>query len=120
MATYDSNAVFVYTEGTSNKFWRIQRKGSVIYLTYGRINGENPTRNVKRFNFLSEAIGYFNKQVHAKRRKGYRNPIDPQSFPDFGEPLGGSAATAPTAPPTVAGEITYDTETSARTLLADD
>lgn len=120
MATFDSDVVYVYTEGTSNKFWRIQRKASIVYLTYGRIDGENPTRNVKRFGSDYAASQYVIKQTTSKWRKGYRLPTNPTLLPDFGEPLSSPVASATTAPPPVAGEITYDTETSARTLLADD
>ena len=39
---------YEYTEGTSNKYWEIEREGTTVVVHYGRI-GTNGAISVKEF-----------------------------------------------------------------------
>ncbi|WP_141592587.1 WGR domain-containing protein [Myxococcus sp. AB056] len=61
---------FEYTEGTSSKFWEIERKDTVVTTRWGRIGAEGQEKTQK-FKQMYEARQAYQKQVLEKTKKGY-------------------------------------------------
>jgi len=59
-----------FSEGTSDKFYRIIWFGLNVFVRFGRRGSEGQVK-VKHFYSLSEAGGYWSDQYEAKLRKGY-------------------------------------------------
>ena len=69
MATGDWR-VFEFSEGTSNKFWRIQLAGDSFTVQYGRI-GTQGQEQTKTFGDAAKAQKEYDKLVAEKVKKGY-------------------------------------------------
>ena len=61
---------FTFTEGTSSKFWEIDRDEYRITLKWGRI-GANPTTRVKEYEGTGKARREYEKMIMAKLAEGY-------------------------------------------------
>ena len=77
---------FEFEEGTSSKFWEIERRARTVTVTFGRI-GSKGQEKAKSFGSDADAAHEEEKLIAEKLRKGYR------------EVTGGKPAPAPTAPP---------------------
>jgi predicted DNA-binding WGR domain protein len=87
----DWDVQLVFTEGSSNKFWRARTDGGRMFVNYGRI-GTNGQTQVKDFPTPEKAKAEMEKVAGSKRRKGY--------WDEEGDPAAGEAApAAPAAPP---------------------
>jgi len=85
----DWDVQLVFTEGSSNKFWRARTDGGRMFVNYGRI-GTNGQTQVKDFPTPDKAKSEMEKVAGSKRRKGY---VDEGGDPAAGE----AAAPAPAA-----------------------
>ena len=86
----DWDVQLVFTEGSSNKFWRARTDAGRMFVNYGRI-GTNGQTQVKDFPTPEKAKSELEKVAGSKRRKGYVDEGD--------DPAGEAAApAAPTAP----------------------
>src|SRR5262245_11725746 len=61
---------FHFTEGSSNKFWRIQIENDSFTVRYGRI-GTQGQEQTKSYDDAAEAEKEYNKLVAEKLKKGY-------------------------------------------------
>ncbi len=59
-----------YTEGTSNKFWNIERKGNALTVHFGEIGTAGQTKTIQ-FGAEAAAEQQFDKLVREKLEKGY-------------------------------------------------
>ena len=62
---------FEFTEGRSNKFWKVRLQGSSFVTHWGRI-GQVGQETVKRYGSPAEARSEGEKLIASKIRKGYR------------------------------------------------
>ena len=62
--------MFVFVEGTSNKFWEIWVEGTSVHTRYGK-RGSAGQRTVKGEGSAAAATKLYDKLVHEKTRKGY-------------------------------------------------
>ncbi len=62
-----------YTDGKSNKFWKIERAGETVTTTWGRI-GSNGQSKTKTFASEEKAQRAFFKMIKEKTEKGYQEP----------------------------------------------
>ena len=58
------------SEGTSNKFWEITRKGNVLHIAWGRIGTDGQSQD-KKFASPEAAQKEHDKLVASKKKKGY-------------------------------------------------
>jgi len=63
-------ARYEYREGSSQKFWEIEKKDKKVIVRFGRI-GSKGQEKVKSFKNSWEASNYRTAQIKAKTRKGY-------------------------------------------------
>lgn len=70
-ATTTATGRFEFSEGSSNKFWEIERQGKEVTVLYGRI-GTNGQTNVKSFPDEAAATKHVDKLIAEKTGKGYR------------------------------------------------
>ena len=61
---------FELSEGTSNKFWQVERDGASVTVCFGRIGTAGQTQ-VKAHASESVAQAEFDKLVKEKTKKGY-------------------------------------------------
>ena len=62
---------FEYTDGVSNKFWKINLKKNQIIITFGRIGIKNPVCQLKKFDSNEEAKKHAERKIREKTNKGY-------------------------------------------------
>jgi predicted DNA-binding WGR domain protein len=71
---------YEYTNGNSNKFWKIQNKrsGSYVYVNYGKIGSKGVE---KQFSYTDPkwATNFIKKKTAEKLEKGYVKKITPRS-----------------------------------------
>ena len=61
---------YEFSEGTSNKFWQIELKGSGFTTTYGKIGAAGQT-TLKSYGDEATAKKEYDKLVAEKKKKGY-------------------------------------------------
>ena len=67
----DSGNVYLeFTRGTTVKFWEIEWDGKLVYVEYGRVD-KPPKTDTKSFDRAEDAARWVEKQIKAKREKGY-------------------------------------------------
>ena len=66
----DMSDYLEFSEGTSNKFWKIEVRGNSHTVIYGRIGAEG-REVVKTFSSADEAMSDAQKLVASKIKKGY-------------------------------------------------
>jgi len=59
-----------YSNGSSNKFWQIERSGKTQTVTYGRAGTDGRTIT-REFDTLESAKASFDRLVEQKLSKGY-------------------------------------------------
>ncbi len=64
------NVYLEFTRGSSVKFWEIEWDGKYVYIEYGRVD-KPPKTTTKTFERGADAGRYVEKQIKAKREKGY-------------------------------------------------
>jgi uncharacterized protein (TIGR02996 family) len=69
---------FEYVEGTSRKFWQIERDGTRVLVTFGRIGSKGQTK-LKEFPDEAAAQKECGKLVKEKLAKGYEETTPPQA-----------------------------------------
>lgn len=69
MSSSKDSRSLVFSEGTSNKFWKIELDGASHTVTFGRV-GTAGQRQVKDFNDDAAARKSFDKLVAEKVKKG--------------------------------------------------
>lgn len=62
----------VFSDDSSNKFWRARVEGSTLYVNYGRIGSDGQTQ-VKNFPTAAAAEKELDKLEKEKRKKGYED-----------------------------------------------
>ena len=62
---------FEFSEGRSNKFWKVRLQGSTFVTHWGRI-GQNGQETVNRYRSPAEARSEGEKLIASKIRKGYQ------------------------------------------------
>jgi len=64
------NVYLEFTRGTTVKFWEIEWDGKLVYVEYGRVD-KQPKTDTKSFDTEHDAGRWVEKQIKAKREKGY-------------------------------------------------
>lgn len=105
----DWDVQLVFTEGSSNKFWRARTDGGRMFVNYGRIGTGGQTQ-VKDFPTPEKAKSEMEKVAGSKRRKGY---VD-----EGGDASAGEATAAP-APAAKKAEARPAAKAPASVQLAD-
>ncbi|WP_163784349.1 WGR domain-containing protein [Myxococcus vastator] len=87
---------FEYTEGTSSRFWEIERKGAVITTRWGRLGTEGQVK-AQALKTPYEAMTAYQKQVLEKTKKGYTRvrPKDTAPVPKTNPELEAAILQAP-------------------------
>ena len=93
---------FTFIGGTSKKFWECERKGSTVYIRFGRI-GTPGQRKMHNFADELTAIKFTRNKILEKLDKGYREQAPPSA--STGSPPR-SAAPPPPPPPKAASPNT--------------
>lgn len=88
---------FEFIEWNKARFWEIEHDYDVVITRQGSIGGRAPKEREKRFLDEAEAEVHFDKQIHLKRRQGWKEVSEPsEALEDFEEralemrPLDGS------------------------------
>lgn len=76
----------VFSEGSSNKFWRAKVDGGELTTNWGRVGTDGQSKT-KSYGGASDALAELEKQASKKRKKGYVDTA------------GGGAASEEEAPP---------------------
>jgi WD40 repeat protein/predicted DNA-binding WGR domain protein len=85
------------TEGTSNKFWEAEVRGSTLCVRFGRIGTEGQSKD-KAFQSPEKAQAALDKLIAEKRRGGYRDAAEAVSgLPSPGTRRQGLSSTPATA-----------------------
>lgn len=109
MPTFDLDELIKNTTSGHSKFWRGQRIGDMVYVTYGRIGAAKPQRRADRHPTPAAADRYIRQAAYKKRKEGYVMVLPPESndrvsYPDCTPILPPDASTQgstpqPTTPP---------------------
>jgi uncharacterized protein (TIGR02996 family) len=62
---------YEFVEGSSNKFWEIEREGNSFTVRYGKV-GTNGQTSTKEFGSEAETKKEYDKMIASKTKKGYR------------------------------------------------
>lgn len=103
-----SSRSLVFSDGSSNKFWRIELDGDSHTVTFGRV-GTSGQSQTKTFDSAAEATKSHDKLVAEKLKKGYV---------DDGSASPSSATTASTATTTSTSDSTSDSKPRKKTTAS--
>jgi len=92
-ATKDSRGLH-FSEGSSNKFWKIELDGSAHTVTFGRV-GTNGQTQTKEFADDDDARKSFDKLISEKLKKGYVDDGASSAGITSGQPTPRKAAAKP-------------------------
>ncbi len=87
---------YEFSEGTSNKFWHIERAGTSFTTTFGKI-GTAGQSSTKSFDSDAKATAEYNKLIAEKTKKGYQLVDVGNSNPTPTRPAAPTTAATPTA-----------------------